>query len=81
MHPFYVEEIGMRFKKVLIVLVAMALFLAVTVKSNPFSYCGYCQHKRIETWEAGNAYPCSFWRFVFTSNSSDISLYLNTPGG
>ena len=55
--------------------------LLVTVKSNPLAYCGYCQHERMEKWKAGNAYPCSFWRYVFTSNSSDFTLYMNTPGG
>jgi hypothetical protein len=51
------------------------------IKSNPFDYCGYCQHQKTEKWIPRNAYPCSFWRYIFTANSSDFTLYLNTPGG
>lgn len=55
--------------------------LAFTVRSNPFMYCGYCQYERTEQWKPKNIYPCSYLRYVFTSNSSDISLYMNSPGG
>jgi hypothetical protein len=68
-------------KLLLIAIGAMVLALIIEVKSNPLSYCGYCQHERMEKWKAGNAYPCSFWRYLFTSNSADFTLYLNTPGG
>jgi hypothetical protein len=64
--------------------VAVVLTIAVltrVIKSDPFSYCGYCQHDRTEHWKPGNTYPCSFWKYVTTSNSSDITLYMNTPGG
>lgn len=63
------------------VVAVIALVLLMGVKSNPFAYCGYCQHEKIEKWKAGNAYPCSFWRYVTTRNSADFTLYLNTPGG
>ena len=71
----------MRLKKSLLVVIGIALLLVLTVKSNPFAYCGYCQYERRETWKPGNVYPCSFWHYVFTSNSPDITLYMNTPGG
>ncbi|MEP6919948.1 MAG: hypothetical protein ABI967_02400 [bacterium] len=68
-------------RKSLVIGFVMILILGFTVKSNPFFYCGYCQYEGKETWKPRNVYPCSFWHYVFTSNSSDITLYLNTPGG
>ena len=71
-----------RWQKLLVIAIgSIAVVLLLTVKSNPLAYCGYCQHERMEKWRAGNAYPCSFWRYVFTSNSSDFTTYMNTPGG
>ena len=63
--------------------IAVILFGApiALMRSNPFEYCGYCQHQYSEQWSPGNAYPCSFWRYAYTKNSSDFTLYLNTPGG
>ena len=70
-----------RWQILLLIASGIVVAVIVTVKSNPLAYCGYCQHEKMEKWKAGNAYQCTFWRFVFTSNSSDYSLYLNTPGG
>lgn len=66
----------------LIMAAAASLFvcaLLLVVRSDPFSYCGYCQRRYTEQWVRGNAYPCSYWRYVTTHNSSDFTLYLNTP--
>lgn len=71
----------MRWRIPLLVSIAIVGIIALTVRSNPFNYCGYCQHQYMEEWKPGNTYPCSYWRYVFTQNSSDISLYMNTPGG
>ena len=65
----------------MIVIGVVVIVLALTVKSNPFTYCGYCQYETSETWKPRNVYPCGYWRYVFTANSSDISLYMNAPGG
>jgi hypothetical protein len=72
----------MGWRKLLVIVIGViVIVLALTVKSNPFAYCGYCQYERSEMWKPRNVYPCSFRRYVFTSNSSDISLYMNAPGG
>jgi hypothetical protein len=55
--------------------------LTRVIKSDPFSNCGYCQHDRTEHWKPGNTCPCSFWKSVTATNSSDITLYMKTPGG
>jgi hypothetical protein len=61
------------------VLGLFGIVLILLVKSDPFFYCGYCQHKYSERWMRGNVYPCSYWTYITTPNSSDISLYFNTP--
>jgi hypothetical protein len=61
------------------VVVLVVVALAVVIRSNPFFYCGYCQHKRSDTWIPGNTYPCDYWTYLTTSNSSDITLYMNEP--
>jgi hypothetical protein len=68
-------------KTLLLLVVCVVLMLLTAIRSNPLAYTGYCQKVRMEAWTPRNIYPCSYRQYLFTSNSSDFSLYFNSPGG